>query len=583
MADRTTIAEKLHDVARLIQAGQSEAAEPNCVSLVQSSPREAWAWFYLGLIRLGRSQPQDAEPAFKQAVDLCPTEPLFWTHLGIAVRLQARAAEAEGYCRWATMLDRTNGVHWVNLGGTLLDQQRFQEAAQAYREALECNGNDALAWSFLGAAEQSREQLDSAQQAYERSLDILPNNVDALTKYASLLCIRREWQRALAALLKALSLDPQSAPSWMVLGITCEAMGDMGPAEAAYRQAVQIAPQYLQARYSLAKVLLAGFALIEAEATIREILTIHPQYADAYTLQASIHWCAGEPELALDLSRRSLSVRLNAFNHSKVLQCLHYAGAEPEQLLEEHRKWDSIYARLLMPQVLPRPRRRADDSIRIGFVSSHFGRHPISFLALPGLEALDKSRCAVVCYADQLNEDQYANRFKAIADMWRTTGALVDAEFAEQIRRDEIDILVDLMGYTGNRLLVFARKPAPMQVTWLGYVGTTGFSAMDFLLADRFHVKPGEESWHTEKVLRLPDGHCCYGPPTDSSAIGPLPAIDERQFTFASFNNPAKFSAGILDAWASILQQVPESRLMLKYNGLDQPEVQRRIISKSEV
>src|SRR5207237_10482391 len=129
-------------------------------------------------------------------------------------------------------------------------------------------------------------------------------------------------------------------------------------------------------------------------------------------------------------------------------------------------------------------------------------------------------------------------------------------------------------GHAGKRLLIFARRPAPMQVTWFGYVGTTGLAAMDYLLADRFHVRPGEEKWYTEKILRMPNGYACYGLPDDAPEVGPVPALTKGDVTFGCFSNPAKYSATCIAALAEALTRVPTARLLLKYGGLHEPGVQ---------
>lgn len=148
------------------------------------------------------------------------------------------------------------------------------------------------------------------------------------------------------------------------------------------------------------------------------------------------------------------------------------------------------------------------------------------------------------------------------------------------------------MGHSGKRLLVFARKPAPLQITWLGYVGTTGLAAMDCLLADQYHVRPGEEANYRETILRMPHDYICYAPPTDAPEVAPLPSLSTGHITFGCFNNPAKFSSQTLDAWAEILRRVPTSHLLLKFGGLHHPEVQaairkkfynRRIIDQSSI
>src|SRR5205823_11427443 len=144
-------------------------------------------------------------------------------------------------------------------------------------------------------------------------------------------------------------------------------------------------------------------------------------------------------------------------------------------------------------------------------------------------------------------------------------------ELARQIAADQIDVLIDLMGHTGERLLAFSYKPAPVQVSWLGYVGTTGLSAMDCLLADRFHVRPGEDQFFSESILRMPHGYACYGPPLSSPAVEPLPAAASSRVMFGCFNNPAKYTPEMLAAWAEILARFPNSQLLLKFPGLDDP------------
>jgi protein O-GlcNAc transferase len=319
--------------------------------------------------------------------------------------------------------------------------------------------------------------------------------------------------------------------------------------------------------------------LPEAETCVRQLLADEPQYADAWVLLGTIQQARGRIDEALVAFHRSLALAPDTGKHSKLLTGLQYADtASPDQLLDAHRQWDAAYARHLLPKepvvAFPRP---AAQSLRLGFISGDFGHHPTGFLVLPALECLDKSRCSVVCYFDRLMEDEFTARFRAAADIWRPISGLSDDDLTDQIRKDEIDILVDLTGHVGHRLLVFARKPAPVQITWFGYVGTTGLTAIDFLLADRFHVRSGEDAWYTESVLRLPNGYACYRPPNETPAVGPLPALASGRVTFGCFNNPAKYSYRILDAWAQILRRSPTAQLLLKFGWLGDFDVQQSL------
>ena len=182
-----------------------------------------------------------------------------------------------------------------------------------------------------------------------------------------------------------------------------------------------------------------------------------------------------------------------------------------------------------------------------------------------------------ICYSDRIVQDDLTHRFQAAAARWHDVAGLSDDRLAQQIRADRIDILFDLAGHTArNRLLVLARKPAPLQITWIGYEGTTGLSAMDYLLADRYMVPAGSEHHYREQVLRLSEGYVCYDPPPAAPPVGPLPGGRPGAITFASFNNLAKITPTVVRVWAEILRRLPHARLMLKYRGLGEEAVQRR-------
>ena len=167
--------------------------------------------------------------------------------------------------------------------------------------------------------------------------------------------------------------------------------------------------------------------------------------------------------------------------------------------------------------------------LRLGFVSPDLGQHPVGYFLVRVLENLDQEQVETICYSDRIVKDDLTHRLQAAATQWRDVIGMSDQRLAEQIRADRIDILFDLAGHTAhNRLLVFARKPAPIQVTWAGYVGTTGLKAMDYLLADRYEVPPGAERHYRERVLRMPDGYVCYDPPVYAPAGGASAGLGPR-------------------------------------------------------
>jgi predicted O-linked N-acetylglucosamine transferase (SPINDLY family) len=254
-------------------------------------------------------------------------------------------------------------------------------------------------------------------------------------------------------------------------------------------------------------------------------------------------------------------------------------GVTLAALADAHAQWELRHGAPLRSGWQPfRPAVDADRPLRLGFVSGDLFSHPVGIFLAPVLERLDRSRWFTVCYAAGKNADVMTARLARAAGLWRPVHDLSDQALAQLIRADAIDLLIDLSGHTGrNRLLTFARRPAPVQLTWMGYVGTTGLAAMDWLIADRFHVPPGHERHVRESVMRLPDGYICYEPPPYAPAVGPLPALASGRVTFGGLHNPAKITPPVVTTWAEILRQVADSRLLLKSHWLEDAGLRRRL------
>jgi predicted O-linked N-acetylglucosamine transferase (SPINDLY family) len=264
--------------------------------------------------------------------------------------------------------------------------------------------------------------------------------------------------------------------------------------------------------------------------------------------------------------------------NSNLLLALNYhAGMEPRTIFEEHLRWNRELAEPLRPFIqTPRNDRSPDRRLRIGYVSPDFRDHPVGHFLLPLLAKHDHERFEIFCYAPPVPPpDSMTERLRAHADHWRSLTGLADGRAAELIRQDQIDILVDLSGHTSyHRLLLFAHKPAPVQVTWLGYPNTTGLATMDYRLTDAYADPPGlSESWHSEQLWRLPQCAWCYRSPGSS----PVTLRNNGPITFGCFNNFAKVTEPMLLLWARILQAVPHSRLLLKTRALGSGSTQQRV------
>jgi predicted O-linked N-acetylglucosamine transferase (SPINDLY family) len=305
-------------------------------------------------------------------------------------------------------------------------------------------------------------------------------------------------------------------------------------------------------------------------------LELKPDFADARSNLGNMLKDQRRLDEAVECFRRAAELAPDRADVcSNVLLTLQYRpGTTLADLAAAHAEYDRLHAaplRTARPYENDRdPQRR----LRLGFVSADFGRHPVGYFLVRVLENLGPTQCETVCYSDRTVADDLSERLRTAAAVWRDASGASDERLAAEIRADRIDILFDLAGHTAkNRLPVFARKPAPLAITWAGYVGTTGLTAIDYILADRYQIPPGAEVHYREQVLRMPDGYVCYDPSGDAPPVGPLPALAAGQVSFGCFNNLAKIGPQVVVVWADVLRRVPRSRLVLKYKGIDDPAV----------
>ena len=252
-------------------------------------------------------------------------------------------------------------------------------------------------------------------------------------------------------------------------------------------------------------------------------------------------------------------------------------------LLQKHRSWAHRHTSHLAPGAIPVAGDRAGDPARplhVGYVSADFCRHSVAYFIEALIARRDHERFKVTCYANVTHPDDLSERIRTAADSWRDIRRLDDEAVAKLVIEDGIDILVDLSGHTtGNRLPVFARRPAPVQVSYLGYPNTTGLEQIDYRLTDELADPVGEsDRLHSESLMRLATGFLCYSPATDTPPVSEAPVLGNGFITFASFNNVTKVNESVVAAWAAILNGLPGSRLLLKSRQLADRGARRRLL-----
>ena len=332
----------------------------------------------------------------------------------------------------------------------------------------------------------------------------------------------------------ALELEPEQADALHLMGLMAHRLRDLNSAAEYFERSIRARPGAAAFHNNLGSVLVDCGRIEDAVAAFR---------------------------LALELDPGSPAARANLLFALVLLP-----GERPQDVYAEHMAWAQMHAAPLLAQSkAQRAGRDAERRLRIGYVSADFRQHALSCFVEPVLAAHTRRDFEVFCYHSGSVVDEVTRRMMSHAQQWRSIAEMDDERAAELIRADAIDILVDVSGHTrGNRLLLFARRPAPLQLGFLGYLNTTGMTAMDYRISDGYADPPGlSDAMHTEKLLRLPRTLWCYQPPQDAPPVSRLPALRRGHITFASFNNIAKLNPQVLALWAQLLRQVPGSRLLV--------------------
>ena len=367
-----------------------------------------------------------------------------------------------------------------------------------------------------------------------------------------------------------LSHDPRNADAVHQLGLIAHHFGKHADAAIVFRRALALRPDWPEALHNLSLALQSQFDLDGAAAALERALQIDPDYAGWNNL-GNLRKAQGRLDDAIACFRRALDFNPDhAGIHSNLLLAMNYhAGLDAATIFAEHTRWAERHAARFYPNGddASHPNDCSPDRpLRVGYVSPDLRQHPVGFYMEPVIERHRRECIEPFCYSDVANPDALSRRVEKSCAGWRDVAGWTDERVAQSIHDDRIDILVDLAGHTANhRLLVFARKPAPVQVTYLGYVNTTGLATMDYALTDRYLDPPGaHEPFRMETLYRFPRTYICYVPPMRCDDVGPLPASANGHVTFACMNNFSKVTPQTLDAWIAILRRVPGSHLLLQ-------------------
>ena len=444
-----------------------------------------------------------------------------------------------------TQLEMSESETLRKQGNAHLSNGKLEEAAECFRQAIALNPRYAEAYTNLGLVFQMQGNLDEAVALYHKAVVFKPDLLPAHLNLGNSLIELGQIDEAEDILHRVIAVAPEHHGALQSLGLIAAQRGDFSLAETMLRRALELQPNYVEAHTNLGNFLRHLNRLDEAEASYRRALQINPNYVVAHN------------NLIFTLDMK--------------------VDVDTASLQEERKQWNTVHAAHLHQQRahfnIPDPERR----LRIGYVSADFREHSAAYVFGTMLVNFDPDRFDVFAYSNSTKEDALTQHFKQSVTCWRKIVGLSDDTVADLIRKDEIDILVDLSGHSAdNRLLVFARKPAPIQITAWGYATGTGLSAMDVFFADPIVVPPEEKHLYTEQVRYLPNVvgsfflHPC--PPVNT-----LPALSTKWITFGSFNRLVKNSEAAYRVWAQILLAIPYTRMIIKTPELGDASMRERV------
>jgi predicted O-linked N-acetylglucosamine transferase (SPINDLY family) len=457
---------------------------------------------------------------------------------------------------------------------------KLDEAEAVYRDVLKREPRNAAAWHMNGVAAGDRGNFGRAIEYIRKAIALDGNNHSFHANLGRMFTLEERHAEAEQAYRRALALRADRVYHDN-LGNALRSQEKYTEAEANYRQAIALDPGFASAQRNLADLLQMCGRHGEALAAYRQALALQPDSPDLYSNIGTLLQAEGDYAAAIDNFRAALERDAgNTCASDNLLYSLSFYDTPRDYLRAARRRGDELITRArdypLPPEHAPSQRTHAP--LRVGFVSGDFRNHPVGIFLENILAHLRGESVELIAYATTPVVDALTTRIRPHFSEWRVLNRASDLDAARQIRSDRIDILVDLSGHTAhNRLGILAWKPAPVQVSWLGYWASTGLATIDYILVDPHSLPPDEVADYVEQPWYLPDTRLCFTPPHDAAGLAPPPALRNGYVTFGCFNNPVKINDAVAALWARILQSLPDSRLLLKAKQFVDPSFADRM------
>ena len=582
--DTTTIPpqQELDSLLEHYQNGRHEDAEKLAISITQKFPDHSFSWTVLGILLEQTDRAPEALSVNQKVVQLDPQAADAHYNLANVFRVLGRLEEAEASYMQALVLAPKDAEIYYNLGITLQGLGRLEEAETRFKEAVAINSNYAEAYYGAGTTAFGLSKFEEAVTSYRRVIALQPGYADAHCNLGVALEALGRSEGAEASFRKAIALKPDLAEAHDNLGIALHRLGRLEEAEVSSRQAVVLKPDFVEAHSNLSYMLNELGRSDEAEASCRKAIALKPISAKAHNNLGVILQDGGRFEEAEVSYRQAVDLKPDFTDcRSNLLFLLSSSNFEHTRYLKDALGYVESIEGGIGPRFSEWSCVREPERLRIGLVSGDLRNHPVGFFLEGLLAQFNSDSLELHAYPTSLIEDELTARIKPYFSFWTPLCGKSDKEAAQLIHNDNIHILIDLSGHTAeNRLPIFAWKPAPIQVSWLGYWASSGVPEIDYILGDPF-VTPYDEAVHfTEKIWQLPESYLCFTEPNVGLEVMPLPALSTGGITFGCFNKLSKMTDEVVSLRARILHATPGSKLFLKDNQLQEKSVRNKVLSR---
>jgi predicted O-linked N-acetylglucosamine transferase (SPINDLY family) len=585
IAAAPNIAEYHVDLADILhKSGQIDSAIAEYQSALALAPDNFDAHNNLGLAQQAAGRVDQAIASLETALALNPGSPEAHCNLGVALRRNGQLERAIQSYQQALLLRPGYAQACSNLGDAFIQIGQVPEAMASYRQALAAHPDFAEAHYNLANALKDLREFDQAIAAYQKALSINPAMVHAHNNLALAWVEKGDFDSAIASYRRALELDPRYAEGHYNLGNAWISKGLIDQAIDCYQRALALDPAMTGACNNLANALRSRGEPDQALTYFQRALALTPGDPAAHGNLGNAYLDKGQLDLAIASYRRALALDPHWISaHDNLLFALMFhPDTDRPSLFNESQNWNRQHAHPLKQLIRPHTNDRDPDRpLRVGYISPDLRGHPVGRFILPLLAAHDPAATEVFCYARVSTPDEITRQLRRHARAWRSIDRQSDEQIAQMIRDDNIDILVDLAMHTaGNLLMVLARKPAPVQVTYLAYAGGTALDTIDYRLTDRFlDPDPADDRYSVEKPFRLPGTYWCYEPDIQSEPAGVPPVAKTGTITFGCLNKLSKVSPRALTTWADLMNRLPDSRLMLYAHAGDHRDLLRQFMA----